>query len=299
MWPLKQFGLKRFATWREADSQFSSLCKQQGMQLIVFDERLRVLLNNDGQSLFNAAKLISAERNSDWLFLGFNADQAPVFSTRLSATQIALSADMTFADLRGLLPVLSENEVAPIAHAKALHHWHQSHHYCGFCGSETRSIAAGHERYCQQCDSTVYPRTDPAAIMAITHQERLLLARNPQWPENQYSVLAGFVEPGESFEQAVKREVLEEVGINVESIEYFGSQPWPFPHSIMIGFFAQASHCDINMQDEELETAFWVTAPELEIGLEDGTIKLPTGGAISFALIEDWARRYGIDVKPA
>jgi NAD+ diphosphatase len=195
------------------------------------------------------------------------------------------------------LPQLAEPYASTLAYAKALIYWHQHHQFCGKCGSTTYIHSAGHERFCEKCNQSIYPRTDPAIIVAVSYQEHLFLARQRQWPTKRFSVLAGFVEPGESFEQAVEREVWEESKLKVHSIRYIGSQPWPFPCSIMIGFEAEATSLDFNLQDDELEQALWVTPKSLLEKLEKNELKLPTNGSISFHLIERWAHQHDISLS--
>jgi len=148
---------------------------------------------------------------------------------------------------------------------------------------------SGHERHCPSCDHTMYPRTDPAIIIAVTYKNQLLLARQSSWPKARYSVLAGFVEPGESFEHAAIREVKEESGLDIHFPKYFASQPWPFPCSVMIGFLAEAKHQNLALLDQELEHAVWVSPENIGSLLSNGELKLPTYGSISHALIEHWA----------
>jgi NAD+ diphosphatase len=164
--------------------------------------------------------------------------------------------------------------------------WHQRHRFCGVCGAPTRSEQAGHVRRCTQpdCAAEIFPRTDPAVIMLVCHGDWCLLGRQAKWPGGMYSALAGFVEPGESLEDAVAREVLEETGVAVLDCEYHSSQPWPFPSSLMIGYLARASADAVPRADEELEDARWFTRREVASGL----VGLPPPQSVSYRLIEDW-----------
>ncbi|AWL12541.1 NAD(+) diphosphatase [Saliniradius amylolyticus] len=296
MWRLRQSGLQRFSSYRYSPEQLSALIKRGEIKLSVFNERLRVLMRSEDSSPVNGAALLSDYSADELIFLGLDESDTPCFSAQVRDDDLELDNDADWQDLRLLLPLLSDEQVAPLAQAKALHHWHQNHRYCGRCGARTKVDAAGHERYCAECESRVYPRTDPAVIMAVTHKDRLLLARQPQWPPKLYSVLAGFVEPGESFEQTVAREVAEEVGLDTQRIDYLGSQPWPFPCSVMIGFYAGTTDSNVTLQDDELEDAFWLTAKELEAALREGSIELPVPGAISYALIQYWAQQQGVTI---
>ncbi|MCW8856935.1 MAG: NAD(+) diphosphatase [Kangiella sp.] len=192
--------------------------------------------------------------------------------------------------LRELLPVLSEAESFLANVAIGIEHWHNTHQYCGYCGHATYSKLAGFVRQCsnQECAKEHYPRTDAAVICAITYQDKILLGRQAQWPENRYSVIAGFVEPGESLEQAVAREANEEAGLTVTNIQYFGSQPWPFPQSLMTGFTAEATHPSIELKDHELEHADWFTRSQINELVGCSQLILPYKYSISRTLIEHW-----------
>jgi NAD+ diphosphatase len=175
--------------------------------------------------------------------------------------------------------------------AIALAQWHAVHTHCPRCGAETEVTQGGWVRHCPVDDSNHFPRTDPAVIMAITDaDDRLLLARGPQWGLGRRSVLAGFVEPGEGLEQAVVRETLEEVGVVVdpESIEYRGSQSWPFPASLMLGFRARATTTRLVRQEDEIAEADWFTRAEIATAVADGDLGLPGRASIARSLIEEW-----------
>jgi NAD+ diphosphatase len=195
-------------------------------------------------------------------------------------------------DLRAVGALMSQREGALLAYARGLTYWHDRHKFCGVCGSPTESKNAGHQRQCTNPDCSVvqFPRTDPAVIMRITHGDRILMARQAVWPQGMHSILAGFVEPGESLEDAVAREVYEEVGLRLTRIKYFSSQPWPFPSSLMLGFSAEATSDRFTVDQNELESARWMTRQELLNSPEDATFKLPRKDSISRRLIEDWLR---------
>lgn len=191
--------------------------------------------------------------------------------------------------------LLSDLDAGLMVHAVGLENWHRANGFCPFCGSGTVPVSAGHVRRCTGCGREQYPRTDPAVIMLITDdQDRALLGRGSTWPPGRYSALAGFVEPGESLEHAVAREVSEESGVRVvpESVRYRGSQPWPFPSSLMLGFFGRADATGdgsaIRVDTEELSDARWVSREELRTGMANGTLLPPPGISIARLLIEQW-----------
>jgi NAD+ diphosphatase len=195
-----------------------------------------------------------------------------------------------FRDLRAVAPLLSAKDGALLAYAKTLVHWHGCNHFCGVCGSRSEIREGGHCRACvnPECGALHFPRTDPAIIVMIRRGEKCLLARQSIWPQSMYSVVAGFVEPGETAEGAVVREVFEEVGLRVSNIRYHSSQPWPFPCSLMLGFSADAEDERISLRDKELEDARWFDRAELQEAVENGAVKLSTPVSIAYRLISDW-----------
>jgi NAD+ diphosphatase len=211
-------------------------------------------------------------------------------SPALAASGIE-AAGMRFADLRQVGPRIDRHDGALLALARAMMFWHARHRFCGLCGSPTRSEEAGHMRRCTNpgCDAMHFPRTDPAVIMLVTDGDRVLLGRNKNFPQTgMYSTLAGFVEPGESLEDAVAREVREETGIEVGAIHYHSSQPWPFPANIMLGFVAEASSREIIVDYGELEDARWFERDWLSTHVDDDSFRLPRLDSIARRLIEDW-----------
>jgi NAD+ diphosphatase len=198
-----------------------------------------------------------------------------------------------FADLRSVGPIIERSQGGLLAYARGLIYWHQRHRFCGVCGGPTESLEAGHLRRCANpaCGAEHHPRTDPAVIMRIEHEGRILLGRQKQWPTGMHSVLAGFVEPGESLEDTVRREVGEEVGLAIADIAYHSSQPWPFPASIMLGFTARALHDRLSVDVTELESALWFTRAELLASPENETFRLPRRDSIARRLVEDWLKR--------
>lgn len=192
--------------------------------------------------------------------------------------------------LREAAAALTAQEAALLVEAVAIAHWHRTHTHCPRCGTPTQITASGWVRTCPQDGSEHFPRTDPAVIVAITDpQDRILLGSNAAWSSNRYSTLAGFVEPGESLEAAVVREVEEESGLTVHSPRYLGSQPWPFPQSLMLGFHAVTDHPEPARADqEEMRSVRWFSRDELRQAAEAGEIILPGTVSIARALIEHW-----------
>lgn len=202
--------------------------------------------------------------------------------------------DATFRDLREAGPLLGAKDGALLAYARAMTYWHRRHRYCGDCGSPTRSAEGGYIRECTNadCRQRHFPRTDAAIIVLVTRREDgeqyCLLGRQPIWPPGMHSAIAGFVEPGETLEQAVVREVGEETNVRVDEVHYHSSQPWPFPGSIMLGFTAKASTSDIRLNDGELQHAAWYTRSDIVSGLADGSLRVPRRISIAYRLLEDW-----------
>jgi NAD+ diphosphatase len=194
------------------------------------------------------------------------------------------------AGLRYAGPLLGDRDAGLFTHAVALANWHARHTHCPRCGTLTMPAPAGHARRCPADGSEHFPRIDPAVIMLVTDdQDRCLLARNRNWPARRVSILAGFVEPGESAEQAVIREVREETGIAVSAIRYVGSQPWPMPQSLMLGFRAEAGHGQqIIVDDEEIAEAHWFSRADLASQVEAGDLLLPPPVSIAHRIIESW-----------
>ena len=192
----------------------------------------------------------------------------------------------SFEDLRlagGLLP---PEEAGLLAYARAMVHWRSRSRYCGRCGTQTLAASAGHVARCANpdCGNEQFPRLDPAVIVLVTDGEHAVLGRQAAWPAGRYSTIAGFVEPGESLEDAVRREVLEETGLAVSGMRYHSSQPWPFPSSLMLGFIAFAEPGSVIRVDDELEDARWFARADIA----SGTPGLPPPQSVSFRLIEDW-----------
>lgn len=209
-----------------------------------------------------------------------------VFTTEIvAAVAPQLPDGAEFADLRLAAALLPHDDAGLVAYARAMISFRHRHRYCGSCGAPTRPERNGRVMICERegCRTEFYPRVDPAVIVLVTDGERVLLGRQSGWPAGRYSTIAGFVEPGESLEDAVRREVLEETGVRIGAMSYQSSQPWPFPRSLMLGFRAAAETTEIRLGDLELEDARWFDRAELATGS-----MLPFSQSIAYRLIEDW-----------
>ena len=191
--------------------------------------------------------------------------------------------------LRSVMDGLSASDLQAAFTGSGLARWHANAGFCSTCGASTRSVRGGQARECTGCGRELYPRTDPAVIVAIVDSAgRLLLGRQPSWAPGRVSVFAGFVEMGESLEQAVHREMAEEVALELADITYLGSQPWPFPRSLMVGFRARATHAQFTMAQGEIEGARWFTVDQLREATASGEVTLPPYTSIARRMIESW-----------
>jgi NAD+ diphosphatase len=196
--------------------------------------------------------------------------------------------------LREAAATLAQDEGGLAAYAAALRNWHRTHRHCARCGARTEPSDAGHVRACPSCSAHHHPRTDPVVIMLVEDGDRLLLGRQAAWPAGVYSALAGFVEHGESLEEAVAREVSEEAGVTVQDVRYVASQPWPFPTTLMLGFVARWAAGEPHARDDELEEVRWFSRAELEDAVAGrGPVALPPPLAIARRLIEGWLDTVG------
>lgn len=229
---------------------------------------------------------LQAEAATGPVFLGIVGDTV-YFAVEVTAD---LPAHGEFADLRRVAALLDPAEGSVLAYARGMIYWHVRHRFCGLCGSPTRSRQGGHVRRCRNadCGASHFPRTDPAIIVLVTDNNRCLLTRQQPWPRAYYSALAGFVEPGESVGEAVEREVAEETGIEIDSVRYHSSQPWPFPSSLMLGFTATYRAGALEVDHEELEDARWCEREELRKLIAAGEMRLPPRPSIARRLIDEW-----------
>ena len=202
----------------------------------------------------------------------------------------SLPLDHRFAELRATMTGFSAREAELAATARAVFQWHDSHLFCARCGAPTQMAMAGWQRDCKSCGGHHFPRTDPVVIMLVTLGNSVLMGRSPGWPEGMYSLLAGFVEPGETIEAAVRREVFEETGVRVGDVDYLASQPWPFPASLMLGCRGVALGHEITIDPIEIEDALWINREEM-LQIFSGrhpTIKPAREGAIAHFLLRNW-----------
>ena len=226
-----------------------------------------------------------------WAFLG-NAHGVATFALDLSAAEDPLpllpAGAGEFSELRTIGAALPATDAAILAHARGLMHWRSRHRFCGLCGAACEPQSGGNVMACTACGTHHFPRTDPAVIMLVTRGDKALLGHSARFPNSvMYSTLAGFVEPGESLEEAVAREVLEESGVPVANVRYHSSQPWPFPASIMLGFYADGLAEDIILDEHELMDARWFSRAEMTDPKAHG-FALPRADSIARRLIEDW-----------
>ncbi|MED5420468.1 MAG: NAD(+) diphosphatase [Pseudomonadota bacterium] len=236
-------------------------------------------------ALLRHAKVDLLLARDESIFLGI-FDDKPAFAFEVDSPVPPLEHDGEFHDLRYLGTILPVDQANLLAHAIALINWHRLQKHCGTCGALTIAESGGNARRCtsDSCANPLFPRVDPAIIVLVSHGENCLLGRQASWPEKRYSTIAGFVEPGESLEDAVHREVKEETNIDVGDVHYHSSQPWPFPSSLMLGFTADASSREIRLNDGELEDARWFTRKELRSGFP----KLPFQLSLARRLIDGW-----------
>lgn len=225
---------------------------------------------------------------------GWEPDELPdslgAFLDNSEQRHPALPEDHAFAELRAVMAALDPRAAELAATAKAVLGWHTTHRFCAKCGARSRAVQGGWQRDCPECKAHHFPRTDPVVIMLITHGNDVLVGRSPVWPEGMYSLLAGFVEPGETIEAAVRRETFEEAGIDVGPVTYLASQPWPFPSSLMLGCQAEATTRKITLDPAELEDAQWVSREEMSEAMagRHPRIKAARKGAIAHFILSHW-----------
>ncbi|MFZ3580618.1 NAD(+) diphosphatase [Loktanella sp. DJP18] len=298
-------GLDRVAAWRgDAANR-----RDAPGTLVMALWRGKPLLDDAGLVLLPPDHPLLDDAAADRLLLGC-VDGAAVFAADLSGwtptgaddpalnsfldaslqTHPSLPHGPAFAELRGAMTRLSPLHAELAATARAMLTWHGSHRFCANCGAESVMAQGGWQRDCAACGRHHFPRTDPVVIMLITHGNAVLVGRSPGWPDRMYSLLAGFVEPGETLEAAVRREVFEEAGIRVGRVSYLASQPWPFPASLMCGMAGEAISRDITIDPVEIEDARWVTREEMAdvFAGQHPDINPARPGAIAHFLLENW-----------
>ena len=298
-------GLDRAAEWRvdapawakHPDSRIMLLWRGKpmlddaGLVLVAPDHRVlddagpdRLLLGRVDGAAVLAADL------SGWTPEGADTAALNSFLDATLQTHPALADGAAFTELRGAMTRLTPLQAELAATARAMFTWHASHGFCAACGAASTFAMGGWQRDCAACGRHHFPRTDPVVIMLITHGNSVLVGRSPGWPDRMYSLLAGFVEPGETLEAAVRREVFEEAGVRVGAVTYLASQPWPFPASLMCGMAGEAVTRDITIDPAEIEEARWVTREEMAdvFAGQHPTINPARRGAIAHFLLENW-----------
>jgi len=297
--------LDRSAHRRHDDAWLSDKFHDPATQFVVVYERTLLMRSDyDNQPIAatltrNALPFDVVNVFSQSILLGLDENDVATICLRPDSKSVASFdyPDAAFYDLRTIGAALPGSDASIAAYACALDHWHSETRFCSLCGSETAVREAGHVRRClnNDCARDHFPRIDPAVIVRIIHKDptgdpakdRILLARQANWPEGRYSVLAGFTEPGESLEQTVEREMFEEAGVRVTDIRYIESQPWPLPRSLMIGFEAIAIDDALDLTDDELADAHWLTRADLRVWEAEGKI-LSSKISISYRLIREW-----------
>jgi NAD+ diphosphatase len=285
------------AAERRLDSAWIAAAKESGESRVAPVWRSKSLIGKSAGA--ERAATIPAD-SFDWnlaaevVFLGVAGGTA-LFAADVSTLEPDSAAARfaphgAFEELRPVGLVLPGEEAALLAYARGMLWWHARHRFCGVCGSPTRAIDAGHRRLCtaESCKTEQFPRSDPAVIVLVEHEGRCLLARGARFPEGFRSVLAGFVEPGESLEDTVMREVFEECGVRVTDIVYSSSQPWPFPSSLMLGFRARALDDALALDLNEILEAGWFTRDFVRNLGPDGPFRLPPRISIARRLLDDW-----------
>jgi NAD+ diphosphatase len=266
----------------------NALADARSRYLPVWNSRNRITTDAAPRAaLLGVADVPEERRNENDLILLGRFDGIDVFAYEFESVDAPQpQAGTRFEDLRLVASMLPADDAGLLGYARGMVLWRARHRFCGTCGYTTLAGRGGHVLICTNpaCRHEQFPRTDPAIIVLVSDGERALLGRQASWPVGRYSTIAGFVEPGESLEDAVAREVFEETGITVDQIEYHSSQPWPFPSSLMLGFTAHALTTQIHRRDDELEDAQWFTRQDLA----SGRPIVPPGVSISFRLIEHW-----------
>ncbi|WP_426369131.1 NAD(+) diphosphatase [Pseudocolwellia sp. HL-MZ7] len=309
-----QMTLDRASNKRKSDEWISAQLAQENCQIIpvwntsfIFVESHLVLLQGEAKlkvlSSDVTSKINIQEKEQHLIFLGLN-DAVPIFAIDISSVEEGDLANL-FGDsaepihLRAALGLINHEQASILGFANNLLYWNKSNRFCGVCGTATQTNNGGHSIVCtnKECNKEIFPRTDPVVIMLIEYKPesgpaQCLLAEHYRSADKCVSTLAGFIDPAETLEQAVIREVKEEVGVNVFDVEYAKSQPWPFPSSLMLGFYAKANDPAIQLDDDEIRDAQWFTADEVRSfsnwGDEDENYKLPRKESIARYLIDTW-----------
>lgn len=301
-------GIDRAGLMRKDAAWVEGLLGDPGSRVIpVWRDRHFIRLDRDAAPVMVTvaeSRALAPAPDAPTPFLGF-LDERAVFCADIShlddpLAHPALAERGTFMDIRDVAALMGRAEAQVLAHARALLYWHRRHRFCGACGAPTAVEEAGHVRVCTDpaCDVHHFPRTDPAVIMLVVNGDTCLLGRRAGRDTVMYSTLAGFVEPGESLEEAVAREVMEETGIAVANVRYAHSQPWPFPANLMLGFYADAASTEVRVNEDELADARWFDRAEVRelMAVRDkadaarlgNAYHLPRPISIARRLIGDW-----------
>jgi NAD+ diphosphatase len=255
---------------------------------LVLDDLRPLMSASEPPELFWAHRS-DIPRDAPSVFLGLTPDGAPRFAAAAPATDLIADFGGRTLDARAAAQLLGDGRAAILAQARSLLAWHARHPHCSVCGAPTVIARAGYARTCPSCNAEHFPRTDPVVIMLAIHRDHALVGRQPGFPPRFFSALAGFVEPGESIEEAVARELHEEAGITTGRVQYLASQPWPFPSSLMIACFAESRGVELTLDFDELEEARWVTREEVRAALGgSGDWLAPPPMAIAHTLLSAW-----------
>ena len=291
--------IDRQSETRSDESAMNALADPSVRLMLMRDGRLLLKASDGGfDPYFSVGEATALEAATQGAVLLGYLDGAPFVAAASGMEPDDLPESIKAIDYRsvyiqGLLP---PTELGTLAQGAALLAWHASHGFCGKCGTRTEMRAGGYKRHCPNCGTEHFPRTDPVAIMLTVTQDRCLLGRGRHFAPGMYSALAGFIEPGETIEAAVRRETFEEAGIRLGRVVYHASQPWPFPYSLMIGCFGEALDDTINADMNELEDCRWFTRDEVFAALEKrhpDDVFIPPNGAIAHHLIRYWAENAG------
>lgn len=283
--PLSRSELDRAAHLRSDQSALDEMW-QRARIIELLGDRFRC--KETGLEFLSSSSASAIGGETERYFLGLDKSGTPYFVYHRSAHPEEFPKE--YQSLRTLGKLLNSLEIGAAVHALAIAQWHDSHRRCAKCGGETQATMGGAVRRCQSCESDHHPRTDPAIIVLVKDKsDRILLGRQKVWPAKRFSTFAGFVEPGESFESTVIREVAEECGGSVESMRYLGSQPWPFPASLMIAFEAVVSNPDsVKADGEEIEEILWLNRATLKSKVASQDLLLPPRISVARAMIEAW-----------
>jgi len=307
-----QMSLERASTQRKSDKWLLSQLSKDDCQIIPAWKGRFFIKNGTLQTLYGESKckvltsqLTVKAKEYQLVFLGLN-DTSPLFSIDISCLEEEQANELfddsiEWVDLRVALSLLEKEQSSLLGYATSLLHWNKSNRFCGYCGATTQVNSGGHAITCtnNECNKEVFPRTDPVVIMLVEYKPanapvQCLLGEHQRSNEKCFSTLAGFVDPTETLEQAVIREVKEEAGVDVSNVEYITSQPWPFPSSLMLGFYAKADSPVIEIDEDELRSAKWFTADEIRKfdnwGEEGDNYKLPRKESIARYLIDAWLK---------